>query len=100
MAVVRDQLQGGFQLLAQFSRALAAERTALQQHHPITTAERWRARLLQGLGRLARIAAIEAALEHTLAYVKERQAFGKPIIDFQNTRFKLAELDARVPRRP
>ena len=38
------------------------------------------------------VAAIEAAIEHTLAYVKERKAFGKPIIDFQNTRFKLAEL--------
>ena len=24
-------------------------------------------------------------------YVKERKAFGKPIIDFQNTQFKLAE---------
>ena len=51
------------------------------------------------------VAAIEAALEHTLAYVKERKAFGKPIIDFQNTRFKLAELQdqgagrARVRRR-
>ena len=51
------------------------------------------------------VAAIEAALEHTLAYVKERKAFGKQIIDFQNTRFKLAELKtkahvaARVRRR-
>ena len=51
------------------------------------------------------IAAIEAAMEHTVAYVKERKAFGKPIIDFQNTRFKLAELKtkahgrARVRRR-
>ena len=26
-----------------------------------------------------------------MAYVKERKAFGKPIIDFQNTRFELAE---------
>ncbi|MCW5734688.1 MAG: acyl-CoA dehydrogenase family protein [Enhydrobacter sp.] len=42
------------------------------------------------------IAAIEAAMEHTIAYVKERKAFGKPIIDFQNTRFKLAELKTRA----
>ncbi len=42
------------------------------------------------------IAAIEAAMEHTLAYVKERKAFGKPIIDFQNTRFKLAELKTKA----
>jgi alkylation response protein AidB-like acyl-CoA dehydrogenase len=42
------------------------------------------------------IAAIEAALEHTLAYVKERKAFGKAIIDFQNTRFRLAELKTKA----
>ncbi len=42
------------------------------------------------------IAAIEAALTHTLAYVKERKAFGKAIIDFQNTRFKLAELKTKA----
>jgi alkylation response protein AidB-like acyl-CoA dehydrogenase len=42
------------------------------------------------------VAAIEAALEHTLAYVKERKAFGKSIIDFQNTRFKLAELKTKA----
>ena len=42
------------------------------------------------------IAAIEAAMEHTVAYVKERKAFGKPIIDFQNTRFKLAELKTQA----
>ncbi len=38
------------------------------------------------------MAAIERALELTLDYVKERKAFGKAIIDFQNTQFKLAEL--------
>ena len=37
------------------------------------------------------VAAMEAALDHTLAYVKERKAFGKAIIDFQNTQFVLAE---------
>jgi len=34
---------------------------------------------------------IEAALEVTLAYVRERTAFGKRIFDFQNSQFKLAE---------
>jgi acyl-CoA dehydrogenase len=34
---------------------------------------------------------IEAALEVTLAYVRERHAFGTPLIEFQNTQFKLAE---------
>ena len=37
------------------------------------------------------IATIEKALELTIDYVKQRQAFGKRIIDFQNTQFVLAE---------
>jgi acyl-CoA dehydrogenase len=37
------------------------------------------------------MAVIERALETTIAYVKERRAFGKNLIDFQNTQFKLAE---------
>lgn len=45
-------------------------------------------RLIIGCGA---VGAIEGAVERTIAYCKERQAFGKPIIDFQNTRFKLAE---------
>lgn len=35
--------------------------------------------------------AMERALDLTLAYVKDRTAFGKRIFDFQNTQFKLAE---------
>ena len=38
------------------------------------------------------IAMIERALALTIDYVKERKAFGKAVIDFQNTQFKLAEL--------
>ncbi len=37
------------------------------------------------------MAVIERALELTTAYVKERKAFGKQLIEFQNTQFKLAE---------
>lgn len=37
------------------------------------------------------VASMEKALRHTIAYVKERNAFGKRIIDFQNTQFELAE---------
>jgi acyl-CoA dehydrogenase len=37
------------------------------------------------------IATIERALELTIDYVKQRHAFGKKLIDFQNTQFKLAE---------
>jgi alkylation response protein AidB-like acyl-CoA dehydrogenase len=36
-------------------------------------------------------AGARAGFEQTLAYVRERQAFGKPIASFQNTRFQLAE---------
>ena len=50
-------------------------------------------RLIVALGG---IAAMERALAETLAYVKERKAFGKTIWEFQNTRFKLAEVQATV----
>lgn len=40
------------------------------------------------------VAAMEHAMQVTLAYTKERKAFGKPIFEFQNTRFKLAECQA------
>jgi alkylation response protein AidB-like acyl-CoA dehydrogenase len=38
------------------------------------------------------VAAAEAALEWTLDYVRERQAFSQPIGSFQNSRFVLAEI--------
>ena len=37
------------------------------------------------------VAAMERAIELTVDYTKERKAFGQPLIDFQNTAFKLAE---------
>ena len=42
------------------------------------------------------VGAMERALAETVAYTKERTAFGKPIWAFQNTRFKLAEVQATV----
>jgi alkylation response protein AidB-like acyl-CoA dehydrogenase len=39
------------------------------------------------------MASIRRSLDDTLAYVKERKAFGQPIGHFQNTQFKLAELE-------
>lgn len=45
-------------------------------------------RLIIGCGA---VGAIEGAVERTIAYCKEREAFGQPILNFQNTRFKLAE---------
>ena len=38
----------------------------------------------------------EGALERAVAYVKERQQFGRPIAQFQNTQFVLADMAARV----
>ncbi len=45
-------------------------------------------RLIIGCGA---VGAMEGAVDRTIAYCKEREAFGQPIINFQNTRFKLAE---------
>jgi acyl-CoA dehydrogenase len=42
------------------------------------------------------VAAAERGLQETLAYVKERKAFGKRVIDFQNTQFKLAEIKTKL----
>ena len=41
---------------------------------------------------LGGVAAMEGAVEETARYVKERKAFGQAIGEFQNTRFKLAEV--------
>jgi len=37
------------------------------------------------------VAAMELAIDLTIEYVKDRKAFGKSVLDFQNTQFKLAE---------
>jgi acyl-CoA dehydrogenase len=38
------------------------------------------------------VAAAQRAFDLALAYTKERPVFGKPVLHFQNTRFKLAEI--------
>ena len=50
-------------------------------------------RLLIGITALG---SIDCALEKTIAYVQQRKAFGKRIMDFQNTRFKLAEVKTKA----
>ena len=42
------------------------------------------------------VASAEAAIEWTMAYVQARKAFGQTIANFQNTRFKLAEMHTEV----
>jgi acyl-CoA dehydrogenase len=50
-------------------------------------------RLLVGI---SAVASAERAVELTTRYVKERRAFGQALLDFQNTRFKLAECRTQV----
>jgi len=48
------------------------------------------------LGACGYIASAEAAFNLTLDYVQERKAFGQAIADFQNTRFKLADMRTEI----
>ena len=45
---------------------------------------------------VAALAAMEGAYTATLDYVRERKAFGKPVAEFQNTKFKLAEIATQI----
>lgn len=42
------------------------------------------------------MASCQAALDMTIEYTRDRKAFGKSILDFQNTRFQLADLKTRI----
>ena len=42
------------------------------------------------------VAASEAALAMTLDYTRERKAFGRPIADFQNSRFQFADMRTQI----
>ena len=46
------------------------------------------------------VAAMRAAIDLTIAYVKERRVFGQPVGAYQNTRYRLAEMhsEAQVAR--
>jgi len=50
-------------------------------------------RLIIAIGALA---ASQAALDWTIQYAQEREAFGRPIGKFQNSRFKLAEMKTEI----
>jgi acyl-CoA dehydrogenase len=45
---------------------------------------------------ISAVAMAEKVLDDTIAYTKERKAFGKPISKYQNTQFKLVECLAKV----
>jgi acyl-CoA dehydrogenase len=42
------------------------------------------------------MASTQKAYDETVAFVRERKAFGKPVIDFQNTRFTLADIKSKL----
>jgi alkylation response protein AidB-like acyl-CoA dehydrogenase len=42
------------------------------------------------------VASAQAAIDWTVQYVKDRRVFGQPVAAFQNTRYKLAELQTEV----
>jgi acyl-CoA dehydrogenase len=48
------------------------------------------------LGAIGYLAASEAALNLTMDYVKDRRLFGQTVADFQNTRFKLADIRTEI----
>tara|TARA_R110002110_G_scaffold10948_7_gene53489 strand:+ start:617 stop:1762 length:1146 start_codon:yes stop_codon:yes gene_type:complete len=50
-------------------------------------------RLIIGCGA---VGAMEGAVDRTIAYCKEREAFGGPLMQFQNTRFQLAEAKTKT----
>jgi long-chain-acyl-CoA dehydrogenase len=50
-------------------------------------------RLIIGCGA---VGAMEGAIERTLAYCNEREAFGNSLMQFQNTRFQLAEAQTKT----
>ena len=52
-----------------------------------------RERLIIGVGS---VATMQRAVDETLAYVQQRQIFGKPLMAMQNTRFKLAECQTKL----
>ncbi|MBI3786580.1 MAG: hypothetical protein HY270_24585, partial [Deltaproteobacteria bacterium] len=66
----------------QWADVVKIGRTHLEDATPITVGQEW--------------SAYAGALDDTIAYVKDRRAFGKSIASFQNTQFKLAELETEV----
>jgi acyl-CoA dehydrogenase len=42
------------------------------------------------------VATMQRAIDDTLAYVRDRQVFGEPLLQLQNTRFKLAECQTQA----
>ena len=79
-----------------FDHVSLSERNLLGQENlgfPLLTRELAWERLQIAIGA---VATSSAALAWTSDYTKQRKAFGTPIADFQNTRFKLAEIKTEI----
>ena len=48
------------------------------------------------LGSVGYLAAADAAFDITMDFIRERKAFGQPIADFQNSRFKMADMRTQI----
>ncbi len=48
------------------------------------------------LGSVGYLAAADAAFDITMEYIRERKAFGQAIADFQNSRFKMADMRTQI----
>jgi acyl-CoA dehydrogenase len=85
-----ENVSGGMERLeAKLERARSRNGTG--QHHALKTFEMTRPSVAaQALG-IAR-----AALEYSIDYAKQRETFGKPIIDHQGIAFKLADMALEV----
>ena len=42
------------------------------------------------------VSGARAAMQHTLDYTRDRKVFGQPVANYQNTRFKLAEMKTEI----
>ncbi len=79
-----------------FDNVRLAERNLLgkeNQGFPLLTRELAWERLQIAVGA---VATSTSALDWTREYTRQRKAFGTPIADFQNTRFKLAEIKTEI----
>ncbi|HXC49320.1 MAG TPA: acyl-CoA dehydrogenase family protein [Candidatus Limnocylindrales bacterium] len=87
---------------AQDTAELFFENVRIPAEHVLGPPEGGFLMLMQGLAEERLIAAVgnvvgaQMAMHVTKDFVSQRKVFGKPLSKFQNTRFKLAELDAEI----
>jgi acyl-CoA dehydrogenase len=88
--VPQENVVGGMERL-EAKLEQARSKNGTRQHHALKTFEMTRPSVAaQALG-IAR-----AALEYSVDYAKQRQTFGKPIIDHQGVAFRLADMALEV----